>query len=306
MSRDPIQRHLSRTAVLILTILCLFFTFPSLAQDDIVYVENLWNFVDGSMDISGGIPETVTGRLGKIRDSGVLTVATEPYFPPQEFIDDTRQGQDRFVGADMELARLIAEKMHVRLEIVPMDFHEVLDRVADGTYDLAISALAFTESRAMTLTMSKGYYFSTQETASGLLIRAADSGEIQSLSHLASRDIAAQSGSLQETMAVDSVRQYRQFWRMSTSTDVMDAVRTGKVDAGIVDADSAAQYIASCPDVQLTFVPIRSFTLRDEYKGDRVAARKGELELMYFVNGVIDEVLASDQYNQWIRQYSPD
>ena len=92
--------------------------------EDILYTENSLNFVEESMDISGGIPDYAEGVLRKIREAGVLRVGTEPYFPPQEFIDPALEGQDQYVGADLEMARLIAERMGVRLEIIPMEFSQ--------------------------------------------------------------------------------------------------------------------------------------------------------------------------------------
>jgi hypothetical protein len=40
--------------------------------------------------------------------------------------------------------------------------------------------------------------------------------------------------------------------------------------------------------------------MRKEYEGDRIAGKKGELQLMYFVNGVIDEMSEKDLYHQWL------
>ena len=40
--------------------------------------------------------------------------------------------------------------------------------------------------------------------------------------------------------------------------------------------------------------------LEEEYQGDWIAAKKGEMQLMYFVNGVINEVLEKDLYTKWI------
>ena len=40
------------------------------------YVENEWNFVDGSMDVNHGIPENATGVLDRIKRKGVLKVRT--------------------------------------------------------------------------------------------------------------------------------------------------------------------------------------------------------------------------------------
>ena len=50
---------------------------PGSVQESL-YHENEWNYVEDSMDVSAGIPDTVTGRLSLIRDKGVLTVVTEP------------------------------------------------------------------------------------------------------------------------------------------------------------------------------------------------------------------------------------
>ena len=45
------------------------------------------------------------------------------------------------------------------------------------------------------------------------------------------------------------------------------------------------------------------FMLEDAFDGDRIAGKKGELQLMYFINGIIDELLASDQYDAWYTMY---
>ena len=268
------------------------------------YMENEWNYVDGSMDVSGGIPENVTGRLAKIRSAGKLTVATSPYYPPQEFIDEAQTGMARFAGADMELARLIASRMGVELEIVPMEFADVLSSVASGSYDLAVSALSFTSGRAAVLEMSKGYYYSNEQASSGILIREENAEAIQTVDDLAQRDIVAQSGSLQETIAAENIFYYRKFRRLPSAGEVYEAVMDGKADAGVVDIGIARVYIENHPGCGLMIVPDVAFALQPQYTGDRIAAQKGEIELIYFVNGVIDEVLASGQYEAWFEYFA--
>ena len=117
-----------KASLAILAILALAAMAPALAEDlseedaDTRYMENAWNFVDVSMDVSAGIPDDARGVLADIREEGVLRVAVEPYFPPQEFIDPDLPDQQSYAGADMELARLIAARMGVALQIVPMEF----------------------------------------------------------------------------------------------------------------------------------------------------------------------------------------
>ena len=305
---SPVGNGKKRRAALWVALLLAFLfaaaPLSALADDDPLYIENEWNYVDGSMDVSNGIPENAGGRLVRIREKGKLTVATSPYYPPQEFIDDTKTGMDRYSGADMDLARLIAERMGVELEIVPMEFADVISTVAEGKYDLAISALSFTSGRSAILEMSKGYYYSGEQASSGLLIREEDADAIRTENDLINKDIVAQRGTLQETMAADNIKDYRKFRRLTSVGEVYEAVQNGAADAGVVDIAIARVYIESHPGCGLMVVPDVAFALKPQYLGDRVAAKKGEIELIYFINGVIDEVLASGQYEAWFDDYA--
>ena len=266
-----------------------------------VYNVNEWNYVDSSMDVSGGIPEDASGVLARIRERGVLRVATEPYYPPQEFIDPGFDGQDKYRGADMELARLIAERMGVELHIEEMEFTEVLPAVANDVCDLAISALSFTPGRASSHTMSKGYYFS-DIPKTVITIRAEDAEKITSVADLAGKTLAAQQGSLQEAMMAANVYVYKEFRRLSQVQEVYSAVARGTADAGAADAETAIEYLANNPQEGLMILPGVEFYLQREYLGDRIAARNGEYQLIAFVNGVIDEVLKNQLYDEWIAE----
>ena len=268
------------------------------------YVENMWNFVDRSMDAGQGIPENAEGVLAEIRERGVLRVATEPHFPPQEFIDESLSGQARFVGSDMELARRVAERMGVELEIVPMDFSQVLPSLEEGECDLAISGLAYTPERAEGYELSKGYHFASGETGSALLIRAENQGRLRELSDLSDKIIVAQSSSLQEALTAENVIYYKEFRRLRSIQEVYAAVAEGWADAAVVDAETADSYIEAHPEDGLALAQELRFHLPFYMEGDRIAGKKGELQLLYFVNGVIDEVLESGEYARWFRAYS--
>ena len=245
------------------------------APTEELYHENQWNFVEDSMDISSGIPENAVGRLARIRERGKLTVATEPYFAPQEFIDPDYTGQDQYVGSDMKLARLIADHMGVELEIVPLEFTDVLSSMAAGTYDLAISGLSYTPGRASSMELSKGYHYSSEGASVGLIIREEDRDSLTQLTDLFGRNLTAQAGSLQELLVAQNIPNYRKFVRPGSTQEVYD------------------------PDCGLVLMEGVEFELEEQFQGDRIAGPKDDLELMYFVNGVIDEVLASGEYEEW-------
>ena len=292
---------------LILNLTGLIFIFGMIsgafAQDtDEQYVRNEWNFIDQSMDISKGIPADAGGVLGRIRDRRTLRVATEPYFPPQEFIDPAKVGFNRFVGSDIKLAQLIADRMGVTLEIVPMDFSEVLASLDENTCDLAISALSFVPSRASSYELSKGYYYSEDNAGNGILIRSEDQDKFNSINDFSDKTIAAQRGSLQESLMAENFPGYKEFIRFSSAQEVYTALESGKIDAAMVDIETAQAYINKETDTELMLLPDFQFQLEEQFKGDRIAAKKGQLQLIYFVNAVIDEVLESGQYMEWYKE----
>ena len=98
---------------------------------------------------------SAANRLEAIKERGYIEVVTEPYFAPMEFIDPTKEGDEKYVGADIELAHHIADELGVECHIIPLDFTSVLSGVTTGKYDMAISALAYTPERAEAMELSK-------------------------------------------------------------------------------------------------------------------------------------------------------
>ena len=286
--------------LILVAALCLCTVFYTVAES--YFVENEWNYAEGSMDVDHGIPDDATGVMDRIKRKGVLRVATEPYFAPYEFIDHEQFDQRQYAGADMELARLIAEKMGVELKIIPMEFTQVLPALTENQCDLTISAISFTPNRASSYAMSKGYYFPETTASTAFIVKEENKSKITSTDDLADKTIIAQSSSLQEAMAFKHVISYREFRRVSSVQAVYEAVRKGRADAGIVDMETASNYIRNNPDAGLTLADNLYFTLEEQYLGHRVVARKGELQLIYFVNGVIDEVLSDGTYIKWISE----
>lgn len=271
------------SAIMILAACIGGFIVPA-GADNQLYVENEWNFADGSMDVSGGIPENASGVLDRIRRNGVLRVATE--YPDPE-------------GAEMKLAARIAERMGVKLEIIPADYMQVLPALSEDQCDLTISAVAFTPGRASAYTLSKGYYYPDNGSVTGFVVKEEHKEFYTSKADLEDKVLIARSNSLQEALTAEEVHSYKEFRRVSSIQTVFEAVQYGKADAGVMDLETARNYIESHPDCGLAVV--EGFTLQpnQHYLGYRAAAKKGEVQLMYFVNGVIDEVLESGEYLKW-------
>lgn len=108
------------------------------------------------------IPEPT--QLERVQNAGKLVVAMCPDYAPYEFIDGGKQGQEAFSGADVSLARYIAESLGVALEIRSLGFDEALAAVVEGSADLAISAFASNAERAGKYELSAFYGEAPAET----------------------------------------------------------------------------------------------------------------------------------------------
>lgn len=238
-------------------------------------------------------------RLDEILARGYIEVCTEPYFAPNEFIDPSKQGDEQYVGSDIELAKYIADKLGVELRIVPLEFDAVLTGITDGKYDLAISALAYTPTRAEAMELSKGYRFENESMSYGLAIRSEDLDKIKGVEDLADRTVVCQAGSLQEMFVTQQIPAMKEMKRVSSSNDALLTVAEGKADAAAVFITTAQLYMEANPNADMAIVPDFYFTVDPETSGTRIGITKGETKLRDAVNEIIDELVASGQYDEW-------
>ena len=246
--------------------------------------------------------ENRTNRLEEIKQRGYITVTTEPYFAPNEFIDPTKEGQEQYVGADMELAKYIADSLGVELKIVPLDFTAVLSSVSEGKYDLAISALAYSPARAESMNMSKGYYFDDDTEGYGMLCRVGDEDKYPDVRSMKDAVIAVQAGSVQDSFVLSQIPECKEIKYVDSMTNAFLMVQEGKADLAACFIGNGRLYSEANPTV--TIVNGFKFASDESMEGTRIGIRKGEDELTDAVNAIIDELVESGIYAQWYDEYS--
>lgn len=94
-----------------------------------------------------------------------LIVATEAGFPPFEY----KQGEG-FLGIDMEIAKILAEKLGKELVIKNVSFDAVLTQVESGYADIAMAGLTVNEKRMKQVNFSDTYY----EASQNIIVKAGD------------------------------------------------------------------------------------------------------------------------------------
>lgn len=244
-------------------------------------------------------------RLEAIKERGYMEVATEPYFAPNEFIDASKPENEQIVGSDIELAKRIADTLGVELRVIPLEFGAVLSSVTEGKYDMAISALAYTSTRAEAMELSDGYYFNPNSKGYSIMVREEDADQYKSFDDFNGKVVVCQSGSLQEMYATTQMnyKEFGDFPRVSATTDGYLMVSEGKADGVVCAVSNAELYCAANPGL-VVLSDVLQFETDPEFDGTRVGMPKGETELLDVVNEVIAELLESGEYEQWYEEYT--
>ena len=248
----------------------------------------------------GGSSKAKDDLLEEIKAQGYIELCTEPYFAPFEFVDPSKTGDDQYVGVDIEIAKYIAEKIGVELRIVPLDFTAVLAGIADGKYDMAISAIAYSPSRAEAMRLSNVY--KPNSGGYGFLTRTEDVDKYSSVEDLKDAVVITQSGSVQESLYNQNVKACKEFKLVANMTDGYLAVAEGKADVCICSTESAQLYAEANGGLA---IPDFRFEVDPNMNGTVVAMPiKGSESLLEVVNEAIAELNAQGKIDQWNDEYT--
>ena len=244
---------------------------------------------------SGGEKDLLT----EIKEQGYIELCTEPYFAPNEFIDPTKTGDEQYVGMDIEIAKYIADKIGVELRIVPLDFTAVLAGIVDGKYDMAISAIAYSPTRAENMTLSNVYQTSD---GYGFMVRAEDADKYNSIEDLKDAVVITQSGSVQESLYNENVKECKEFKLVANMTDGYLAVAEKKADVCICSTESAQLYAEANGGL---YIPEFRFDIDPNMNGTVVALPpQGSESLLEVVNEAIAELTEQGLIEQWNEEYT--
>jgi polar amino acid transport system substrate-binding protein len=125
----------------------------------------------------------------KIKQSGVLQVATSLQWPPFDYKSDAGQPD----GIDIRLVKAIAERLGLKPEFTDVKFPSIVPGVSTGRFDIGVDQLAETPARAKVVQFV-AYYGS----ALGLLVRQ---GSTVNLHTLCGHTLALTQGSSQVAVA---------------------------------------------------------------------------------------------------------
>jgi len=199
-------------------------------------------------------------------------MATNAEFPPFEYLEG-----EEIVGADVDMAKALAEKIGLTLEITNIDFDAALTGAATGKYDVAVAGITANDERRKNMDFSNDYY-----KASQAIIVMADS-DIKAAADLEGKTVSCQEGTTGEQYLLDNEYAIQSF---KTGAEAISALTSGKVQAVVID-DAVAKAL-SAKQEGATVVLDEPLT-QENYA---IATKKGNTELLEKINAALDELKA--------------
>lgn len=214
--------------------------------------------------------------MQKIKDSGVFTIGCDLAFPPFSFVDPA-SGES--YGIAVEVGQKVADKLGVKLEIIPEAFGALLSDLQTGKLDMVAACVTVTDERKQVMLFSDPYI----QTADAMLVKTENADLYKTLDDFKGKTIAANNGTSQYTHG-ESIEGTVMVGKDSTGDAVME-VLGGSADAAVVDNVNGKQYVAA-NDGALTIIDSAVFDFNDK----AVAVQLGNEDLVEIINEVISEM----------------
>ena len=169
---------------------------------------------------------------------GKLIMATNAYFPPYEFYE----GSD-IVGIDAEIAKAVADKLGLTLEIQDVEFDSIIAGIQSGKYDIGLAGMTVTEDRKAAVNFSSTYATGIQ----AIIVK--DGSDVTDVDTLldGAHKIGVQSGTTGDIYISDELGKENEdkVVRFSKGNDAVLALTTDKIDAVVIDNEPAKSFVAA-------------------------------------------------------------
>ena len=222
--------------------------------------------------------ETTAAKEETEAAGGVLVMATNAEFPPYEYHDG-----GEIVGIDVEIAKAIADKMGMELEIEDVAFDSVIPEITSGKADMGLD-------RKVSVDFSDTY-----AKASQMIIVKEDSA-IAGPDDLKGVVVGVQLGTTGDIYVSDLEAEGTTVERYNKGFEAVQALSQGKIDAVVIDGEPAKTFVAETEGIKMLD---EAFT-EEEYA---IAVKKGNTELLDKINGALSELESEGTLDEIVAKY---
>ena len=227
--------------------------------------------------------ETAEESKEEAAAGGVLVMGTNAEFPPYEYYED-----NDIVGIDVEIAKAIAEKMGMELQIEDMAFDAIIPAVTSGKADFGAAGMTVTEERQRSVEFTDTYANSNQ-----VAIVKEDS-DITGSADLEGKTIGVQLGTTGDALATElkdaTVERYNK------GLEAVQSLTQGKIDAVVIDQATAQAFVNKTEGIKI----LEEKMSEEEYA---IAIKKGNTDLVEKMNAAIAELKSEGKIDEIVAKY---
>ena len=228
------------------------------------------------------------GLILPLRAQQVLTVGTEPAFPPFEM--KAADGKT-FEGFDIDLFRAIGEESGLEIEFQGMPFDGLIPALQSQNIDAAISGMTITPERAQTVDFTRPYF----QSGLAIAVRKDSQVDIKSFDDLENKKIAVAIGTTGARQA--ETIPGAEIFTFNDSALALKELSNGNVDAVVNDAPVTLYAIKVG---NLNNLEVVGELLTEEYYGIALPKNSPNLEK---INDALDSLLQSGEYRQLYQKW---
>lgn len=210
--------------------------------------------------------------LADVKSKGVLVVGTKVDYPPYGF----RNEAGEIVGFEPDLAADVAERLGVRLELVPVVTANRMQFLRANRIDLMIATMGVNPQRERVVDIVKPLYYAGEQT-----VLAPKSSDLSSWSDVSGRMICGVRAASYNTDVREKGGRIVPF---KDAQDALDGLKAGQCEAFVYDTTWFANVLAS-PEFADYTTPLPA--IRPEPWG--IAVDKGETNFRNFMSDVIKD-----------------
>lgn len=156
----------------------------------------------------------------------VLQVVNSGAYPPFSFVDI----QGNLVGFDVDIAKALAEKMNVEVNVQSSPWNGIIAALAGGRFDACICSMSDTEERRKAVTFTDSYY------SAGLAVWVReDNNDVNSIADFAGKRVGSTLGETGNQWAVEKANGNWTNQTFQGLPDMMNALTTGRINVMIAD-----------------------------------------------------------------------
>ncbi len=232
-----------------------------------------------------------TSTMERIEKSGKLVVGTSADYAPYEY-HTMVDGKDTIIGIDISIIEEVAKDLGVQYEIVDTSFDGLLAALNSDKVDIVIAGMNPDEKRRKAVDFTKIYY----EAKQGVLVRAEDKDKIKSIADLNGKNVGAQLGTTQETIA-KSQMENANLVSLGKIPDLVMELKNKKIDALVVELPVANGYVKNNSDLVLSDISVE-----EESGGSAIAVKKGNSELVELINKSLDRLMEEGAIDKFVQE----